>query len=113
MCVSGAAPLPVQVLTEFGQKFPFPLIEGYGLSEASPVVTKNPLDGVRKAGSIGLPIPNVEVSIQNDAGEMLPAGEIGEVCVRGVWQRDDGLIMRTSRRKRRQRQQYVTNESVC
>ncbi len=83
MCVSGAAPLPVQVLTEFSQKFPFPLIEGYGLSEASPVVTKNPLHGVRKAGSIGLPIPNVEVSIQNDAGEFLPTGETGEVCVRG------------------------------
>lgn len=83
MAVSGAAPLPVQVLKEFGEKFPFPLIEGYGLSEASPVVTKNPLDGLRKAGSIGLPIPNVEVSIQNDAGELLPACEIGELCVRG------------------------------
>ncbi len=83
MCVSGAAPLPVQILTEFKEKFPFPLIEGYGLSEASPVVTKNPLDGVRKAGSIGLPIPNVEVSIQNDAGELLPALQVGEVCVRG------------------------------
>ena len=83
MAISGAAPLPVQVLTEFGQKFPFPLIEGYGLSEASPVVTKNPLVGVRKAGSIGLPIPNVEVSIQDDAGKMLGPHEIGEVCVRG------------------------------
>ncbi len=83
MCVSGAAPLPLQVLKEFGEKFPFPLIEGYGLSEASPVVTKNPLDGVRKAGSIGLPIPNVEVSIQDDGGKLLAAGEIGEVCVRG------------------------------
>lgn len=83
MCISGAAPLPVQVLTEFGQKFQFPLIEGYGLSEASPVVTKNPLFGVRKAGSIGLPIPNVEVSIQDDEGRMLGPDEIGEVCVRG------------------------------
>lgn len=83
MCISGAAPLPVQILKEFGEKFSFPLIEGYGLSEASPVVTKNPLDGVRKAGSIGLPIPNVEVSIQNDTGELLPPLQIGEVCVRG------------------------------
>jgi long-chain acyl-CoA synthetase len=83
MCISGAAPLPAQILAEFEAKFPFPLIEGYGLSEASPVVTKNPLDGARKAGSIGLPIPNVEVSIQDDAGAMLGAGEIGEVCVRG------------------------------
>jgi long-chain acyl-CoA synthetase len=83
MAVSGAAPLPVQVLKEFDEKFPFPLIEGYGLSEASPVVTKNPLDGIRKAGSIGLPIPNVEVSIQDDSGKLLDAGETGEVCVRG------------------------------
>ncbi len=83
MCISGAAPLPVQILQEFAQKFPFPLIEGYGLSEASPVVTKNPLRAVRKPGSIGLPIPHVEVTIQNDAGEVLPAGEIGELCVRG------------------------------
>jgi long-chain acyl-CoA synthetase len=83
MAISGAAPLPVPVLKEFAEKFSFPLIEGYGLSEASPVVTKNPLDGVRKAGSIGLPIPNVEVSIQDDAGRLLAADVIGEVCVRG------------------------------
>ncbi|MEI8040174.1 MAG: long-chain fatty acid--CoA ligase [Verrucomicrobiota bacterium] len=83
ICVSGAAPLPTQVLQEFEAKFHIPLIEGYGLSEASPVVTKNPLDGTRKAGSIGLPIPNVEVSIQDDAGRELGTNEIGEVCVRG------------------------------
>jgi long-chain acyl-CoA synthetase len=53
------------------------------LSEASPVVTKNPLDATRKAGSIGLPIPNVEASIQDDAGRHLGDGEVGEVCVRG------------------------------
>ncbi len=83
ICISGAAPLPAAVLREFEAKFHIPLIEGYGLSEASPVVTKNPLDGTRKPGSIGLPIPNVEVSIQDDAGRELTAGEIGEVCVRG------------------------------
>jgi long-chain acyl-CoA synthetase len=59
------------------------LIEGYGLSEASPVVAKNPLDGTRKPGSVGLPIPNVEMSIQDDAGRPLGPGEIGEICVRG------------------------------
>jgi long-chain acyl-CoA synthetase len=83
ICVSGAAPLPAQVLRDFEEKFKVPLIEGYGLSEASPVVTKNPLDGRRKAGSIGLPIPNVEVSIQDENGRMLEANDIGEVCVRG------------------------------
>lgn len=83
MCVSGAAPLPGQVLKEFEEKFHIPLIEGYGLSEASPVVTKNPLDGTRKPGSIGLPIPNVEVSIQDDQGRHLGPNEVGELCVRG------------------------------
>ena len=83
MCISGAAPLPVQILKEFEAKFHIPLIEGYGLSEASPVVTKNPLDATRKPGSIGLPIPHVEVSIQNDSGRLLPTGEVGELCVRG------------------------------
>ena len=83
ICISGAAPLPAQVLKEFEAKFHIPLIEGYGLSEASPVVTKNPLDRTRKAGSIGLPIPNVEVCIQDDAGRELGTNEVGEVCVRG------------------------------
>jgi len=83
ICISGAAPLPAQVLKEFEAKFHIPLIEGYGLSEASPVVTKNPLDRTRKAGSIGLPIPHVTVSIQDDAGRELGAREVGELCVRG------------------------------
>jgi len=83
ICVSGAAPLPVQVLKEFEAKFNIPLIEGYGLSEASPVVTKNPIRGERKPGSIGIPIANVEVSVQDDNGKMLGTGEVGEICVRG------------------------------
>ena len=81
--VSGSAPLPMQTLKEFEEKFKVPLIEGYGLSEASPVVSKNPLHGVHKAGSIGLPIANVEMSIQDDAGKMLGVNETGEICVRG------------------------------
>ena len=83
VCISGSAPLPMQVLKDFEAKYGIPLIEGYGLSEASPVVSKNPIHGVRKAGSIGIPIPHVEMSIQDDAGKILPAGEIGELCVRG------------------------------
>lgn len=83
LCVSGAAPLPLQTLNAFNEKFSFPLIEGYGLSEASPVVSFNPIDGVRKPGSIGIQIPDVEVSIQDDSGQVLADGEIGELCVRG------------------------------
>jgi long-chain acyl-CoA synthetase len=81
--ISGSAPLPMQTLKEFEEKFKVPLIEGYGLSEASPVVSKNPLHGVRKAGSIGIPIANVEMSLQDESGKLLGANETGEICVRG------------------------------
>ena len=83
VCISGAAPLPMQVLQDFEARFGVPLIEGYGLSEASPVVTKNPIHGRRKPGSIGLPIPDVEVSVQDETGRLLGDGEVGEICVRG------------------------------
>jgi long-chain acyl-CoA synthetase len=81
--ISGSAPLPMQTLREFEEKFKVPLIEGYGLSEASPVVSKNPLRGIRKAGSIGIPIANVEMSVQDETGKFLGANETGEICVRG------------------------------
>ena len=81
--ISGSAPLPMQTLKEFEEKFKVPLIEGYGLSEASPVVSKNPLRGAHKAGSIGLPIPNVEMSVQDESGKILGVNETGEICVRG------------------------------
>lgn len=83
VCISGGAPLPVEILREFKEKMTIPLIEGYGLSEASPVVSMNPLAGPAKEGSIGRPIPDVEISVQNEEGEVLPLGEIGEICVRG------------------------------
>jgi long-chain acyl-CoA synthetase len=81
--ISGSAPLPMQTLKEFEEKFKVPLIEGYGLSEASPVVSKNPLHGIRKAGSIGIPVANVEMSVQDESGKFLGANETGEICVRG------------------------------
>jgi long-chain acyl-CoA synthetase len=83
LCVSGAAPLPVETLKQFSRKFPFPLVEGYGLSEASPVVSINPIHGKLKPGSIGLPVPGVEVTIQDDAGQIRPPREVGELCVQG------------------------------
>jgi long-chain acyl-CoA synthetase len=83
LCISGGAPLPGEILKEFIAKIPVPLIEGYGLSEASPVVSMNPLAGPWKAGSIGVPVPGVEMSIQDDQGNHLPVGKTGEVAVRG------------------------------
>lgn len=84
LCISGAGPLPAEILRMFNERFPeIPLIEGYGLSEASPVVSVNPIEGPWKAGSIGVPIHGVEISVQDDAGNELPVGEEGEICVRG------------------------------
>ena len=59
------------------------MLEGYGLSETSPVACFNPLHGEKKPGSVGLPIKGVEFQIWNDAGEVLPIGEQGEICIKG------------------------------
>lgn len=84
LCISGAGPLPGEILRVFNRRFPeIPLIEGYGLSEASPVVSVNPVHGPAMAGTIGFPIPGVEVSIQDDEGRPLPDSVDGEICVRG------------------------------
>jgi len=82
-CLSGAAPLPVEVLNTFRERVGIPLLEGYGLSETSPVACTNPLHGTQKAGSVGVPIRGVEFQIRNDAGEVLPVGEPGEICIKG------------------------------
>jgi long-chain acyl-CoA synthetase len=83
VCISGGAALPAEILKEFTARFPIPLLEGYGLSEASPVVAFNPIHGPWKAGSIGVPIHDVEVSVQDETGKILKPGETGEICVRG------------------------------
>jgi len=83
VCLSGGAPLPVELFREFNRAMHIPLIEGYGLSEASPVVSLNPIAGPHKEGSIGLPIPGVEVAVMDDQGRRLDVGEVGEICVRG------------------------------
>jgi long-chain acyl-CoA synthetase len=83
VCVSGAAPLPGEVLIRFEKKFGIPLLEGYGLSEASPVVSVNPLDAERKPGSVGLALPGVVASIMDENGVKLKTGEEGEIAVSG------------------------------
>jgi long-chain acyl-CoA synthetase len=80
---SGAAPLPIEIVEPFEKKFGGVLLEGYGLTEAAPVVSAHRLSGVRKLGSVGQPIPGVSVSIQDDDGRSMPVGEVGEVCVQG------------------------------
>ncbi|MDQ7794865.1 MAG: long-chain-fatty-acid--CoA ligase [bacterium] len=82
-CTSGAAPLPVELLRRFQDKFGCTILEGYGLSEAAPVVTGHREGRPQKPGSIGVPLPGVEVRIVDDQGCDLPAGEVGELLVRG------------------------------
>ena len=84
LCVSGAAPLPAKVIYEFEKAFKVPLLEGYGLTEASPVVSINPDDhGRRKPGTVGLPLPGIEVKVIDDEGNALPRGAAGELLVKG------------------------------
>ena len=84
-CVSGGAPLPIEVKQRFEAVTGCKVVEGYGLSEASPVVTCNPPDGPVKAGSIGQPLPGTIISLRDLADptiEVAP-GEKGEICVKG------------------------------
>ena len=80
---SGAAPLPLEIVEPFERKFGGRILEGYGLTEASPVVSAHRFSGVRKLGSVGQALPGVTVAILDDADCPLPLGELGEVCVRG------------------------------
>jgi long-chain acyl-CoA synthetase len=84
-CCSGAAPLPVEVQQRFQELTGAQLVEGYGLSEASPATHGNPAYGECRIGTIGLPWPDTEVKIVDvDTGEQVVAvGEVGELCVRG------------------------------
>ncbi|PLS07196.1 long-chain-fatty-acid--CoA ligase [Neobacillus cucumis] len=80
---SGSAPLPVALLNAFEQKFGAKVLEGYGLSEAAPVVTAHSKRIEMKPGSVGVPIPGVEIKIVDEMGEVVPVGKVGELVVRG------------------------------
>jgi len=84
-CISGSAPLPVEVQEAFEKLTRGRLVEGYGLTEASPVTHANPLNGLRKEGSIGIPLPSTEAKIVNLRKGKLAVkdGQIGELAVRG------------------------------
>ena len=104
-CISGAAPLPPDVHREFTEATGARLVEGYGLSEASPVTHCNPLDGGDEVGSIGVPLPGTDAIILDEETEtkVRPRGKRGVLCVAGpqvmagYWNRDDEtrLVMHT------------------
>ena len=81
--ICGAAPMPRELIGEFEERFGVPVVEGYGLSECTVCCTANPLHGLRKAGSVGRPMPGIDVGVVNEADQLLPAGQAGEVVVRG------------------------------
>ena len=84
-CISGGAPLPAEVRTAFEAATGALVVEGYGLSEASPIITCSPFDGSGKAGSAGVPFPGTTIEIRDreDPTRLLPIGENGEICARG------------------------------
>ena len=83
VCISGGAALPVEIMRGFEQAFGCMILEGYGLSETSPVASFNHPDKVRKPGSIGTPVEGVQMRVASDDGAGLPAGQIGEIVIRG------------------------------
>jgi long-chain acyl-CoA synthetase len=95
VCISGGAALPVEVLHRFEDEFGCIILEGYGLSETSPVAAFNHPDRVRKPGSIGTAVEGVELRVVGLDGEDVPQGEVGEIAVRGhnimkgYWKRPD------------------------
>jgi long-chain acyl-CoA synthetase len=94
-CITGGASMPVEVLHGFEQAFGAKVLEGYGLSETSPVACSNHPDKERKAGSIGTPIEGVEMQLVDEEDNPVAQGEVGEVVIRGhnimkgYWQRPD------------------------
>ncbi len=82
-CMAGGAPMPVEVMKAFEAKFGVEILEGYGLSETSPVASFNQPDKPRTPGSIGYPVWGVEMAILDDKDQPLPDGERGEICIRG------------------------------
>lgn len=82
-CVSGGAAMPAEIMKQFEERFGVIMIEGDGPTECAPVTCFNPVDGIRKPQSVGLPIPGVEMKIMDENGKELPLNEPGEICVRG------------------------------
>ena len=83
-CLSGGAAMPVEVMTSFDARYGVNILEGYGLSETSPVASFNPVDRAKKAGSIGLPIAGVEFKLIDDAGDTIAGTDTpGEICIKG------------------------------
>jgi long-chain acyl-CoA synthetase len=83
LAASGGSPLPLEILHEFESTFGATMLEGYGLSETSPVVTFNQMDGIRKPGSVGTAVAGAQLRVVDDAGNDVEPGAVGEIAVAG------------------------------
>jgi long-chain acyl-CoA synthetase len=94
-CISGGSAMPVEVMKSFEEAFGCIVLEGYGLSETSPVASFNRPDLERKPGSIGVPVRGVEMKLVDDDGKDVAEGEVGEIAIKGenvmkgYWGRED------------------------
>jgi long-chain acyl-CoA synthetase len=82
-CITGGSAMPPEFIPLFKEKFGVLLVEGYGLTEASPVCSVSRLEMLVKPGSIGIPIPGTQAKVVNEAGRELPSGDIGELLIKG------------------------------
>ncbi|MDT7618432.1 MAG: long-chain acyl-CoA synthetase [Pseudonocardiales bacterium] len=100
-CISGGSAMPVEIMKAFEEKFGCTILEGYGLSETSPVASFNQPDKERKPGTIGLEVRGCEMKVVDDAGNEVPNGEPGEIAIRGenvmkgYWGRPDATAEAT------------------
>jgi long-chain acyl-CoA synthetase len=83
LCASGGAAMPVEVMRAFEERFNVKILEGYGLSETSPVATFNRMDRPTKPGSVGVPVWGVDIRIVDEYDKDVPQGELGEIVIRG------------------------------
>jgi len=83
VCIVGAAAMPEKLFTAVAEKYGVPITEGYGLSEGGPVISHNPIQGVKKIGSIGIPIPGISAQVVDSEDNPLPPGQVGELVVQG------------------------------
>lgn len=83
VAICGAAPMPPELIDRFELRYGTPIIEGYGLSEGTCASTINPIDGVRKPGTVGLPFPGQDVAVVDETGQVVPRGGTGEVVISG------------------------------
>src|SRR3954471_17369987 len=95
LCVSGGAAMPVEILRGFEEAFDCKILEGYGMSETCAIASFNRPDRERKPGSIGVPVPGVEMKVVDGDGKEVPQGEVGEILIKGAvvmrsyWNRED------------------------